>query len=445
MARRGRTGQVLLIEQVGLPSTGSGGSTAVRSCASSARAGARDARRPHPRSGRGATARADGPDGCAASPERLTFDEVGPALSAAPRGRDAAQANDGAGLPDHAAPPPRPRSSAATASTELEPGEIDAYIAAKRREWACHQDDHEPPQLRPRRLRLRDRRGWVSDQPVAMTDRPPSPPASRHPLPRPRGARGTAARRRPTTTRSADRVLWLTAATTGLRQGELAALRWRDVDWTAGLIRVRRSYSRGQYTTPKSRRASRAVPMADRVAGELERHFRVRVHRRRRPRSSATPTRGGRTTRARAAFASSRRFERAGSATASLPRPAPHLRDADGRRRDAATDAPGWMGHRTTRRRRSTPTSRPIQPGRGMGGARVRRRTDGRSVCAWWGESVGRLKGRCSRRGCCVAWQPSVWVSRCDVSHPRPKQCCTARFHPYGMTSRGARSLRFSA
>jgi integrase len=65
----------------------------------------------------------------------------------------------------------------------------------------------------------------------------------------------------------------MAAAMTGLRQGELAALRWRDVDWTAGLVRVRRSYSRGQYTTPKSRRSSRAVPLVDRVARELELHF----------------------------------------------------------------------------------------------------------------------------------------------------------------------------
>lgn len=70
-----------------------------------------------------------------------------------------------------------------------------------------------------------------------------------------------------------DRALYLTAAMTGLRQGELIALRWQDVDWPAALVRVRRSYTRGEWGTPKSRRSSRAVPMADRVAGELERHF----------------------------------------------------------------------------------------------------------------------------------------------------------------------------
>lgn len=67
--------------------------------------------------------------------------------------------------------------------------------------------------------------------------------------------------------------LYVTAALTGLRQGELIALRWRDVDWTAGLIRVRRSITRGKLGKPKSRRSSRGVPMADRVAGELERHY----------------------------------------------------------------------------------------------------------------------------------------------------------------------------
>jgi len=70
-----------------------------------------------------------------------------------------------------------------------------------------------------------------------------------------------------------DRALYLTAAMSGLRQGELIALRWCDVDWRAGRIRVRRNYVRGQYGTPKSKRSMRSVPMADRVAGALDRLF----------------------------------------------------------------------------------------------------------------------------------------------------------------------------
>lgn len=69
-----------------------------------------------------------------------------------------------------------------------------------------------------------------------------------------------------------DRALYLTAAMTGLRQGELLGLRWRDIDWVAGRVRVRQNFVRGHWGTPKSRRGSRSVPLADRVAGELERH-----------------------------------------------------------------------------------------------------------------------------------------------------------------------------
>jgi integrase len=70
-----------------------------------------------------------------------------------------------------------------------------------------------------------------------------------------------------------DRALYLTAAMSGLRQGELLALRWRDVDWGASRIRVRRNYVRGHWVTPKSTAGSRAVPLIDMVAGELDRHF----------------------------------------------------------------------------------------------------------------------------------------------------------------------------
>jgi integrase len=68
-----------------------------------------------------------------------------------------------------------------------------------------------------------------------------------------------------------DRALWRTAAMTGLRRGELLALRWSDVDWLASRIRVRRNYVRGEFGTPKSRRSTRSVPMAREVAVALER------------------------------------------------------------------------------------------------------------------------------------------------------------------------------
>ena len=67
-----------------------------------------------------------------------------------------------------------------------------------------------------------------------------------------------------------DRAVWLTAALTGLRKGELVALRWRDIDWAARRIRVRQNYVRGQFGTPKSRRSTRSVPMADQVGGVLD-------------------------------------------------------------------------------------------------------------------------------------------------------------------------------
>ncbi len=70
-----------------------------------------------------------------------------------------------------------------------------------------------------------------------------------------------------------DRAFYLTAAMTGLRHGELIALRWRDVDWTAMRVRVRQNYVLGEYGTPKSRRSPRSVPMAREVGGELERLY----------------------------------------------------------------------------------------------------------------------------------------------------------------------------
>ena len=65
-----------------------------------------------------------------------------------------------------------------------------------------------------------------------------------------------------------DAALYLTAAFTGLRMGELLALRWRDVDFSGSVVRVRASYYNGALTTPKSGKV-RAVPLAPDVAEAL--------------------------------------------------------------------------------------------------------------------------------------------------------------------------------
>ena len=70
-----------------------------------------------------------------------------------------------------------------------------------------------------------------------------------------------------------DRVMYLAAAQTGLRLGELRALRWRDVDWVAGRIRVRQNFVLGEFGTPKTKRSTRSVPLVDSLAGELERLY----------------------------------------------------------------------------------------------------------------------------------------------------------------------------
>jgi integrase len=73
-----------------------------------------------------------------------------------------------------------------------------------------------------------------------------------------------------------DASLFVIAAMTGLRLGELGALRWRDLNRKAGFLNVSRSISAGEETSTKSR-CSRVVPLAAQVVEELER-LRSRLH-----------------------------------------------------------------------------------------------------------------------------------------------------------------------
>jgi integrase len=62
-----------------------------------------------------------------------------------------------------------------------------------------------------------------------------------------------------------DAAIFTVAAFTGLRLGELRALRWADIDFAKRLVHVRRSYTHGAEGAPKSGKV-RSVPLIDQAA-----------------------------------------------------------------------------------------------------------------------------------------------------------------------------------
>jgi integrase len=73
------------------------------------------------------------------------------------------------------------------------------------------------------------------------------------------------------------KVLLATACYTGLRQGEIIGLRWKDVDFKSRVVRVSRTYHHVYgFGSPKSKAARRSVPMieslVDMLSEQYERH-----------------------------------------------------------------------------------------------------------------------------------------------------------------------------
>ncbi len=72
-------------------------------------------------------------------------------------------------------------------------------------------------------------------------------------------------------------ALYVLALHTGLRQGELLALKWEDLDLEAGILRVRRTLTRtkGTYSVgePKTRKSRRTVRLTNGAVAVLRRHL----------------------------------------------------------------------------------------------------------------------------------------------------------------------------
>lgn len=57
---------------------------------------------------------------------------------------------------------------------------------------------------------------------------------------------------------------------TGMRVGEILALRWESVDFHSGLIRVEQNYYRGHTGTPKTKGSRRTVPLPSKLSDSLQ-------------------------------------------------------------------------------------------------------------------------------------------------------------------------------
>lgn len=74
---------------------------------------------------------------------------------------------------------------------------------------------------------------------------------------------------------SGERALWATAFYSGLRRGELRALRWKHVDLDAAMIVVLRAWTDDDETGPKTRAGRRRVPIVPPLAELLREHQRL--------------------------------------------------------------------------------------------------------------------------------------------------------------------------
>lgn len=128
-------------------------------------------------------------------------------------------------------------------------------------------------------LRFARRRGWILADPVELLEPEERPHPPRHPRGRVLGQ--TEIKRLLDACPSRGRILVETALFSGLRISELLGLTWADIDFAAGLIRVRAQLSRAHRgepahrVAPKTPASVREVPLVPQLSHRLAAHRRA--------------------------------------------------------------------------------------------------------------------------------------------------------------------------
>src|SRR5262249_42457598 len=69
------------------------------------------------------------------------------------------------------------------------------------------------------------------------------------------------------------RTIVITAALTGMRIGEILALRWSRVDFATSSLSVTETFSDGNFGSPKTRSSRRVIPMSSTLKLVLDNHY----------------------------------------------------------------------------------------------------------------------------------------------------------------------------
>jgi integrase len=140
---------------------------------------------------------------------------------------------------------------------EITPAQVQGFLSDKSKTGIAWNTLRNLRNLLRSILRTASEWGYIEDNPVARVKLPPRPRRTVNQFLSPEQVRKLIAQMR-----EPYRSMALLAVLTGLRRGELFALRWGDVNLEKGTLEVRESVYNGHFSTPKTHSSVRRIPLS---------------------------------------------------------------------------------------------------------------------------------------------------------------------------------------